>query len=63
MFYIQFNNDFSFLLECPQKQCRMLCPNGFEKNAQGCEICKCKGKIKNILQKDFNQIKKEVWKS
>lgn len=27
--------------ECPQRQCRMMCPNGFKKNKRGCEICEC----------------------
>jgi len=27
--------------ECPQRQCKMMCPNGFKKNARGCETCKC----------------------
>ena len=28
---------------CSLAKCLMLCPNGFEKNEHGCEICKCKG--------------------
>ena len=35
---------FLFLDKCPP-QCRMYCKFGFEKNARGCEICKCKGTL------------------
>ena len=37
-----FNKTF-LLTECPKRQCRMQCPNGFEQDKNGCEICKCKG--------------------
>ncbi|ESN97770.1 hypothetical protein HELRODRAFT_85174, partial [Helobdella robusta] len=26
---------------CSEAQCRMLCPNGFMRDHNGCEICKC----------------------
>lgn len=29
-------------IECPKGICRMKCPNGFQKDSNGCEICKCK---------------------
>merc|ERR1712176_151051 len=28
--------------KCSLKQCRMLCPNGFEVDKDGCQICECK---------------------
>ncbi|XP_057307790.1 antistasin-like [Hydractinia symbiolongicarpus] len=28
--------------ECPKAKCKMACPNGFEKDKDGCEVCKCK---------------------
>ena len=38
-----------FFLECPLRQCRMHCPNGFEIDANGCEICQCRGMFHNFM--------------
>lgn len=35
-------------LDEPQVECKMLCPFGFEKDAEGKSLCKCASKFSNL---------------
>ena len=35
------NNEFDFLDQCPAFECDLVCRNGFQTDADGCEICEC----------------------
>ena len=47
--------------ECPKRQCRMYCENGFVVDENGCEKCECNSKFQNDLS--FILTKNSDWKA
>ena len=38
---------------CPNSNCDLKCLNGYEKNTEGCDICKCKGIVFLLYNRKF----------
>ncbi len=38
---------------CPTLNCDLKCLNGYEKNMEGCDICKCKGNVFLLYDRKF----------